>query len=113
MRWIANRLTDGGATATVKHTATMGGYDLPTTPATRQEMADANLAVGYRDACAHLLIPLNKCRRKTFWMPWECGPLRHEYERCQYVEWLKRSKDADTAAANAAGYTGPATDGHH
>ena len=65
-------------------TRTMGGgHDLPTTPATRKEMADANLMVAYRDACAHLLIPLNKCRRKTFYMPWECGHLRHEYEKCQ------------------------------
>ena len=71
-----------------------GGHDLPTTPATPEEMANANLAIGYRDACAHLLIPLNKrahaswrwifcelirrrrrCRRKTFYMPWECGHL--------------------------------------
>ena len=89
--------------------ATMGGgHDLPTTPATRTEMADANLAVAYRDACAHLLIPLNKCRRKTFYMPWECGHLRHEYERCQYVEWLKRSKD-ETVRASAADGGG----GHH
>ena len=85
-----------------------GGHDLPTTPATREEMADASLAVAYRDACAHLLIPLNKCRRKTFYMPWECGHLRHEYERCQYVEWLKRSKD-ETVRANAAEGGG----GHH
>ena len=90
--------------ATAPHLrATMGGgHDLPTTPATRTEMADANLAVAYRDACAHLLIPLNKCRRKTFYMPWECGHLRHEYERCQYVEWLKRSKDETVRAAAAA-----------
>ena len=39
-----------------------GGHEpLPTTPATQEEMAAANLAIGYRDACAHLLIPLNKC----------------------------------------------------
>ena len=96
--------------ATAPHLrATMGGgHDLPTTPATRTEMADANLAVAYRDACAHLLIPLNKCRRKTFYMPWECGHLRHEYERCQYVEWLKRSKD-ETVRASAADGGG----GHH
>jgi NADH dehydrogenase (ubiquinone) 1 beta subcomplex subunit 7 len=90
------------------HETMGGGHDLPTTPATRKEMADASLAVAYRDACAHLLIPLNKCRRKTFYMPWECGHLRHEYERCQYVEWLKRSKD-ETVRANAAEGGG----GHH
>ena len=107
---VAARRHSARPRATAPHVrATMGGgHDLPTTPATRTEMADANLAVAYRDACAHLLIPLNKCRRKTFYMPWECGHLRHEYERCQYVEWLKRSKD-ETVRASAADGGG----GHH
>lgn len=38
-------------------------------------------------------VPPLRCRRKTFYMPWECGHLRHEYEKCQHVEWLKRHKD--------------------
>ena len=37
-------------------------------------------------------------------MPWECGHLRHEYEKCQYVEWLKRSKDESVRAAAAEGH---------
>ncbi|KAK7236281.1 quinone-specific NADH dehydrogenase [Aureococcus anophagefferens] len=71
-----------------------GGHHeaLPEGPATRKEMSDAGLLIAYRDACAHLLIPLNKCRRQTFYMPWECGHYRHEYEKCQYVEWLKRAR---------------------
>ena len=105
---VAARATAQHATAPLVRATMGGGHDLPTTPATRTEMADANLAVAYRDACAHLLIPLNKCRRKTFYMPWECGHLRHEYERCQYVEWLKRSKD-ETVRASAADGGG----GHH
>jgi hypothetical protein len=40
--------------------------------ATREEMAAAKLPLAYRDSCAHLLIPLNKCRRKTWYMPWKC-----------------------------------------
>jgi NADH dehydrogenase (ubiquinone) 1 beta subcomplex subunit 7 len=39
-----------------------------------------------RDNCAHLLIPLDKCRKQTGYMPWACKELRHEYEACQYRE---------------------------
>lgn len=35
-------------------------------------------------------------------MPWECGHLRHEYEKCQYLEWLKRHKNEDKRAEGAA-----------
>ena len=49
-----------------------------------QQMADAHLPMGYRDQCAHILIPLNKCRRQTMYMPFKCQDLRHEYEKCQY-----------------------------
>ncbi|KAF5018971.1 hypothetical protein F66182_9034 [Fusarium sp. NRRL 66182] len=51
--------------------------------ATREEMRDAKLPLAYRDSCAHLLIPLNKCRRDT------C------YEKCQYVEFKKRVAKMD------------------
>ena len=122
-----------------------GNHDeLPQGPASQKEMADANIAIGYRDACAHLLIPLNKsaarvvgladgggahggagagredagppaasssrhaavprCRRKTFYMPWECGHLRHEYEKCQHIEWLKRHKDDKMREQAAQGH---------
>lgn len=37
------------------------------------EMNNAKLDLGYRDFCAHLLIPLNQCRRSSFYMPWSCG----------------------------------------
>ncbi|KAJ0238018.1 hypothetical protein HA466_0245240 [Hirschfeldia incana] len=30
--------------------------------ATQEEMVAAKVPLGYRDQCAHLLIPLNKCR---------------------------------------------------
>ncbi|KAJ8605360.1 hypothetical protein CTAYLR_002349 [Chrysophaeum taylorii] len=74
----------------------MGGSRQQATP---EEMAEAKIPIALRDACAHLLIPLNKCRRKNYYVPWECSHERHEYEKCQYVEWLKRSKDAKIAAA--------------
>lgn len=40
--------------------------------ATRQEMSDARLPLAYRDSCAHLLIPLNRCRQDEYYLPWKC-----------------------------------------
>ncbi len=49
-------------------------------------MDKAQVDLALRDACAHLLIPLNKCRRATFFLPWKCEDERHGYEACQYAE---------------------------
>ncbi|RUP45085.1 NADH-ubiquinone oxidoreductase B18 subunit-domain-containing protein [Jimgerdemannia flammicorona] len=49
-------------------------------------MADARIPLEYRDYCAHLLIPLNKCRYQTFYLPWKCENERHSYEKCQYED---------------------------
>ena len=56
----------------------------------QDEMAAANLDMVYRDFCAHLLIPLNECRRKSFFLPWKCEHERHAYELCQYQEYKRR-----------------------
>jgi len=56
----------------------------------RQAMANARLPLQYRDSCAHLLIPLNKCRVEEWYLPWKCENERHSYEKCQYVEFKKR-----------------------
>lgn len=32
---------------------------------TQEQMAEARIDLAYRDYCAHLLIPLNRCRRRT------------------------------------------------
>lgn len=57
--------------------------------ATEQQMKDARIDVAWRDYCAHLLIPLNKCRHQTFYLPWKCQHERHTYEKCQYGEHLR------------------------
>jgi hypothetical protein len=41
-------------------------------PASRQAMSDARLSLAYRDSCAHLLIPLNRCRQEEYYLPWKC-----------------------------------------
>ncbi|EGS19721.1 uncharacterized protein CTHT_0042030 [Thermochaetoides thermophila DSM 1495] len=58
--------------------------------ATREEMRDAKVPLAYRDSCAHLLIPLNRCRYETYYLPWKCEDERHSYEKCQYLEFKKR-----------------------
>jgi NADH dehydrogenase (ubiquinone) 1 beta subcomplex subunit 7 len=68
----------------------MHHYIEPT--ASHEEMKAARLPISFRDYCAHLLIPLNKCRQQTYYLPWKCGDERHIYEKCEYVEHLKAVK---------------------
>ncbi|KAF1966307.1 hypothetical protein BU23DRAFT_487031 [Bimuria novae-zelandiae CBS 107.79] len=67
--------------------------------ATRKEMSDARLPLAYRDSCAHLLIPLNRCRHDEFYLPWKCEDERHSYEKCQYEEFKLRVKKMDELRA--------------
>jgi hypothetical protein len=78
-------------------------------------MSDARLPMAYRDRCAHLLIPLNECRRETWFAPWKCKvetasarpkwfsdvsqDERHSYEKCQYDEFMKRVKKMEELKA--------------
>ncbi|KAJ1662133.1 hypothetical protein IW140_006132 [Coemansia sp. RSA 1813] len=59
---------------------------------TAQEMAEAAIPLRYRDYCAHLLVPLNKCRHRSMYLPWKCEDERHTYEKCQYEDFMRRSK---------------------
>jgi len=70
--------------------------------ATPKELYDNLVPLHWRDYCAHLLIPLNKCRRATLGAPWLCGHERHEYERCQFKDWLLRQEQASRDRAKAA-----------
>uniref|UniRef100_A0A7N0UK27 NADH dehydrogenase [ubiquinone] 1 beta subcomplex subunit 7 n=1 Tax=Kalanchoe fedtschenkoi TaxID=63787 RepID=A0A7N0UK27_KALFE len=58
--------------------------------ATREEMVEARVPIPYRDQCAHLLIPLNKCRQKEYYLPWKCEDERHVYEKCEYELVMER-----------------------
>lgn len=60
-------------------------------PATHEEMRDARVPISFRDSCAHLLIPLNQCRQATMYSPLKCTDLRHEYEKCQYIECVRET----------------------
>jgi hypothetical protein len=68
--------------------------------ATREEMSEAKLPLAYRDSCAHLLIPLNKCRHKTWYAPWKCVV---GYERASILDQTlmnDRTKDMATKSVN-------------
>ena len=58
--------------------------------ATKQDMKDARLPIDWRDHCAHMLIPLNNCRRGNYYLPWKCEHERHAYEKCEYEEYMRR-----------------------
>ncbi|KAJ7896439.1 NADH-ubiquinone oxidoreductase B18 subunit-domain-containing protein [Mycena olivaceomarginata] len=95
------------------------------TTASQEELKTHRVPIQWRDGCSALLIPLNVCRRKTLYMPWECDHERHAYEkcvschfrsafpdsypifayRCQYEDYVRRMKEATKlkkAAAEAA-----------
>jgi NADH dehydrogenase (ubiquinone) 1 beta subcomplex subunit 7 len=58
--------------------------------ATQAEMVEARVPLPYRDQCAHLLIPLNKCRQAELYLPWKCENERHSYEKCEYELVMER-----------------------
>ncbi|MCL7034464.1 hypothetical protein MKW94_028635 [Papaver nudicaule] len=58
--------------------------------ATQKEMVENRVPLAYRDQCAHLLIPLNKCRASEFYLPWKCENERHVYEKCEYELVMER-----------------------
>ncbi|OCH85521.1 hypothetical protein OBBRIDRAFT_798059 [Obba rivulosa] len=62
------------------------------TTASQAELQAAKVPLGWRDQCSSLLIPLNVCRRKNYYLPWECEDERHVYEKCQYEDLLRRMK---------------------
>lgn len=94
--------------------------------ATREQMSEARLPIRYRDSCAGLLIPLNRCRFEEYYLPWKCEVSvtnevlfavmdvdaltcnriqteRHSYEKCQYEEFKKRVAKMDELRAAKGG----------
>ncbi|KAJ2716639.1 hypothetical protein H4R19_000530 [Coemansia spiralis] len=70
----------------------MASFTEPEMKISSQEMAEARLPLRYRDYCAHMLVPLNKCRHRTMYLPWKCEEERHSYEKCQYDDFMRRAK---------------------
>ena len=70
--------------------------------ATREEMSAARLPLQYRDSCAHLLIPLNRCRFEEWYLPWKCE-VRRMNKMCKrwvLADGSRRRNDIHTRSAS-------------
>ncbi len=74
------------------------------TAASREAMSAARLPLQYRDSCAGLLIPLNKCRHESSFLPWKCEVSYNSSSR-QMRHWGecadRASRPRDIATRNA------------
>ena len=52
-----------------------------------EEQRAARIPLAWRDTCVDLLLPLNQCRDKSYYLPWKCTHERHTYEKCLYDEF--------------------------
>ncbi|KXN69476.1 hypothetical protein CONCODRAFT_59317 [Conidiobolus coronatus NRRL 28638] len=55
-----------------------------------KELKDNRVPLHWRDYCAHLVIPLNKCRYDNYYKTWACQDEKHAYEKCQYDDLQRR-----------------------
>jgi len=58
-----------------------------------EELRKENVAQAYRDFCAHLLVPLNRCRYDNLFLPSRCQHEKHLYEQCVYEDYLLRLEE--------------------
>lgn len=59
---------------------------------TWEEMNEAELSYKHRDYCAHLFIPLRKCKQQNYYSPWACKAEHHLWELCQYKDSMYRKE---------------------
>ncbi|KAJ1513703.1 NADH dehydrogenase 1 beta subcomplex subunit 7 ndufb7 [Coelomomyces lativittatus] len=59
---------------------------------TDEEMAKAKIPKIHRNFCAHLWVPLQKCRVDEYFLPFRCKKERHAYEECLYALMVRRMK---------------------
>ncbi|CDO55476.1 NB8M subunit of mitochondrial NADH:ubiquinone oxidoreductase (complex I), putative [Geotrichum candidum] len=72
----------------------MGLKELPEL-LSEEDMKKHKIPLPYRDRCAALLVPLNKCRLEGWYFPWNCQHERHIYEECQYLDFKRRVKELE------------------
>ncbi|KIY47493.1 hypothetical protein FISHEDRAFT_45302 [Fistulina hepatica ATCC 64428] len=60
--------------------------------ASREQLKAHGTPLAWRDHCSALLLPLNICRKETYYLPWKCEHERHMYEKCQYDDYVRRMK---------------------
>ncbi|XP_071799181.1 NADH dehydrogenase [ubiquinone] 1 beta subcomplex subunit 7-like [Asterias amurensis] len=61
--------------------------------ATQQEMNNAQVPLQHRDYCAHLYIAFFQCKRDNFPNVFACKHAKHEYEQCEYGDFVIRMKE--------------------
>ncbi|KAK0220376.1 B18 subunit of NADH:ubiquinone oxidoreductase [Armillaria fumosa] len=71
------------------------------TTASQSELKANRVPLHWRDSCSALLIPLNVCRTKNNFLPWECEHEKHAYEKCQYDDYMRRMKELAKLQAQA------------
>lgn len=71
-----------------------GHHEMPE-QLSHEEMKKNNIPIPFRDRCATLLVPLNKCRKEGWYMPWNCVEEREAYEHCQYADFQRRVKELE------------------
>ncbi|KAK0237816.1 B18 subunit of NADH:ubiquinone oxidoreductase [Armillaria nabsnona] len=71
------------------------------TTASQSELKANGVPLHWRDSCSALLIPLNVCRTKNNFLPWECEHEKHAYEKCQYDDYIRRMKELARLQAQA------------
>ena len=54
----------------------------------KDELLAAKIPNCLWDNCVSLLIPLNKCRKENYYLPWTCNEEKHTYEKCQYERYI-------------------------
>lgn len=50
-----------------------------------EEMDAFSVPLNHRDECSHILVALNECRKKNYWLPFKCKTERHNYEHCYFA----------------------------
>lgn len=71
-------------------------------------MREAKLPLAYRDSCAGLLIPLNRCRQEEYYLPWKCSVRSPTSRKIGYLpadldcdsDYRHRTSDMATKNAN-------------
>ena len=65
---------------------------VPKMQMSEEEMMANRIHPSFRDFCAQLLVPLNKCRREHYYAPWECTEERNIYKACKWNDQIRRKK---------------------
>ncbi|CAH1243776.1 NADH dehydrogenase [ubiquinone] 1 beta subcomplex subunit 7-like [Branchiostoma lanceolatum] len=61
--------------------------------ATQKEMADARVPMKLRDYCAHKYMAWMMCRRDHMPNIFACKHERHDWDQCEYDDWVHRMKE--------------------